>query len=234
MASPNQFSGPITNFHGLALPERATPAGYAALIDAYRLRVPLPRTLSATSERHRTRNEEWMAHPHPSVTHPTPNLEGHLTFALKNEGLDLAILKRLFAVVAPGEIEAIVRAKPTGGYARRIWFLYEWLLNRRLDLPDATKGNYELAVDPQQQWAIAGENSPRHRVRNNLPGTPAFCPLVFRTAATEEFAAMDLAQRAQKAVAAVPKDLLVRTAAFLLLKDSRSTLRHRRRAPFPG
>ena len=34
---------------------------------------------------------------------------------------------------------------------------------------------------------------------------------------------MDLAQRAQKAVAAVPKDLLVRTAAFLLLKDSRSS-----------
>jgi len=30
-------------------------------------------------------------------------------------------------------------------------------------------------------------------------------------------------QRAQKAVAAVPKDLLVRTAAFLLLKDSRSS-----------
>jgi Fic family protein len=34
---------------------------------------------------------------------------------------------------------------------------------------------------------------------------------------------MDLVQRAQKAVAAVPKDLLVRTAAFLLLKDSRSS-----------
>jgi hypothetical protein len=30
-----------------ALHERATPGGYAALIDAYRLRVPLPRTLSA-------------------------------------------------------------------------------------------------------------------------------------------------------------------------------------------
>jgi Fic/DOC family len=222
MASPNQFSGPITNFHGLALPERATPAGYAALIDAYRLLVPPPRTLFATSDRHRSREAEGWQILTPRHT-PSSDLEGHLTFALKNEGLDLAILKRLFVVVTPGEIEAIVRAKPTGGYARRIWFLYEWLLNRRLDLPDATKGNYEPAVDPQQQWAVAGENSPRHRVRNNLPGTPAFCPLVFRTPATEEFAAMDLAHCAQKAVAAVPKDLLVRTAAFLLLKDSRST-----------
>jgi hypothetical protein len=222
MPTPIQFLGPITSFHGLALPERATPAGYAALIDAYRLRAPSPRTLSATSDRHRTRNEDGWRILTPTYA-PAPNLEGHLIFALKNEGLDLAILKRLFSIVRPREIEAIVRASPTGGYARRIWFLYEWLLNRRLDLPDATRGNYEPAVDPQQQWAVAGENSPRHRVRNNLPGTPAFCPLVFRTAATEEFAAMDLAQLAQKAVAALPKGLLVRTAAFLLLKDSRST-----------
>ncbi|MGB8539166.1 MAG: Fic family protein [Acidobacteriaceae bacterium] len=184
--------------------------------------MPSPRTFSATSDRHRTRNEDGWRILTPTYA-PAPDLEGHLIFALKNEGLDLAILKRLFSIVRPREIEAIVRASPTGGYARRIWFLYEWLLNRRLDLPDATRGNYEPAVDPHQQWAVAGENSPRHRVRNNLPGTPAFCPLVFRTAATEEFAAMDLAQLAQKAVAAVPKDLLVRTAAFLLLKDSRST-----------
>jgi hypothetical protein len=222
MAPHNHFSGPITNFHGLALPERATPAGYAALVDAYRLQVPLPRTLFATSEHHRTRSEGGWRILTPRHT-PSPDLEGHLTFALKNEGLDLAILKRLFAVVPPAEIEAIVRAKPTGGYAKRLWFLYEWLLDRRLDLPDARIGNYEPVVNPQQQWAIPGENSGRHRVRNNLPGTPAFCPLVFRTRTTEEFAAMDLVQRAQKAVAAVPKDLLVRTAAFLLLKDSRSS-----------
>jgi Fic family protein len=222
MPPTNQFSGPITNFHGLALPEKATPAGYAALIDAYRLQVPLPRTLFATSEHHRTRNEEGWRILTPRHT-PAPDLEAHLTFALKNEGLDLAVLRRLFAVVTPAEIEAIVRAKPTGGYARRLWFLYEWLLDRRLDLPDTRTGNYEPVVDPQQQWAIPGENSPRHRVRNNLPGTPAFCPLVFRTETTEAFAAMYLAQRAQKEVAAVPRDLLVRTAAFLLLKDSRSS-----------
>src|ERR1700733_10066061 len=118
MDSPNQFSGPITNFHGLALPERATPAGYAALIDAYQLQVPLPRTLFATSERHRTREADGWRILTPRHT-PSSDLEGHLTFALKNEGLDLAILKRLFSVVTPGEIEAIVRAKPTGGYARR-------------------------------------------------------------------------------------------------------------------
>lgn len=221
MADQHHFSGPVTVFHERALPERASPAGYSAIIDAYGLRVPLPRTLSATGEHHRTRNEAGWRILTPRHA-PSPDLEGHLTFALKYEGLDLAVLKRLFAAVPPAEIEAIVRAKPTGSYSRRIWFLYEWLIGR-LDLPDAEKGTYEPVVDPEQQTATPGENSPRHRVRNNLPGTPEFCPLVFRTKALEEFAAMDLVHRAREVVANVPKDILARTAAFLLLKDSKSS-----------
>jgi hypothetical protein len=222
MAKKRRFSGAVTIFHEQALPERATPAGYSALIDAYRLGVPLPRTLSATSDRHRIRTEGgWRIL---TLRHaPSPDLEGHLTFALKYEGLDLAILKRLFSAVGPAKIEAIVRKKPTGRYARRIWFLYEWLTGNRLDLPDAEKGTYEQVVDPEQQWSIPGENSTRHRVRNNLPGTPEFCPLVFRTKALEEFAAMDLGRRAHEVAAKVPKDVLARTAAFLLLQDSRAS-----------
>lgn len=222
IANPNRFSGPVSVFHGSPLPERATPAGYAALIAAYDLAAPLPRTLSAIGEHHRVKEEAGWRILTPRHA-PSADLEGHLTFALKYEGLDLAVLNRLFGAVEAGEIESLVRAKPTGSYARRIWFLYEWLSTRRLDLPDANKGPYVPAVDPEQQWAIDGENSPRHRVRNNLPGTPEFCPLVLRTKTLEQFVAMDLHQRAQAVVANVPRDLLARTAAFLLLKDSKSS-----------
>ena len=222
MTFHHQFSGPVTAFHELALPERATPAGYSALIDAYGLRVPLPRTLSATGEHHRITNAAGWRILTPRHA-PPADLEGHLTFALKYEGLDLGVLKRLFTTVSSSEIEAIVKAKPTGGYSRRIWFLYEWLLGTTLDIPDAGKAAYEPVVDIEQQWAVLGENSARHRVRNNLPGTPEFCPMVFRTKTLEEFAALDLAHRAQEVVANVPKDILARTAAFLLLKDSKSS-----------
>lgn len=218
----NDFSGKITVFHDSPLPEAGIPAGYAALIDRYGLAVPYPRTLSAIGEHHRiVERDGWrMFTPRHA---PSAGLEGHLTFALKYEGLDLAVLNRLFRATGAGAIAALVRARPTGSYARRIWFLYEWLTGERLDLPDATAGSYVPAVDPEQQWAVRGENSPRQRVRNNLPGTPGFCPLVFRTSVLEEFAAMDLARRAQNAVADVPRDLLSRTAAFLLLADSRSS-----------
>jgi hypothetical protein len=221
-ADKYRFSGPVSVFHELPLPERATPAGYAALVDAYDLAVPLPRTLCAIGEHHRIKEEAGWRILTPRHA-PAADLEGHLTFALKYEGLDLVVLSRLFGVVEASELESLVRAKPTGSYARRIWFLYEWLSGRRLNLPDADKGTYVPAVDPEQQWAIKGENSPRQRVRNNLPGTPEFCPLVFRTKTLEQFVAMDLVQRAQAAVANVPRDLLARTAAFLLLKDSKSS-----------
>ena len=213
---------PISVFHERTLPERATPAGYAALIDAFQLQVPLPRTLSATGEHHRIRSAGGWRILTPRHA-PPATLEGHLTFALKYEGLDLALLKRLFLAVGPGGIEAMVHAKPSGTYARRAWLLYEWLLGERLDLPNAEKGTYAKVVDPEQQFTIEGVTSPRHRLWNNLPGTPAFCPLVFRTETLNGFVEMDMARLAQAAVAAVPRDLLARAAAFLLLKDSKSS-----------
>ncbi|TGQ32744.1 Fic family protein [Mesorhizobium sp. M00.F.Ca.ET.216.01.1.1] len=218
----HQFSDAITVFQEARLPEKATPAGYSALIDAYKLAVPLPRTLCATGEHHRIiERDGWRIMTPRHAPHPT--LEGHLTFALKYEGLDLAVLKRLFHATGPAPIEALVRESPTGSYARRIWFLYEWLAKSRLDLPDASAGRYARVVDPDLQWAAQEQTAPRYRVKDNLPGTPDFCPLVFRTKALEEFIDLDLPQRAQAIVADVPRDLLARTAAFLLLKDSRSS-----------
>ena len=78
-------------------------------------------------------------------------------------------------------------------------------------------------LDPKQQWAGPSEASARHRVRNNLPGTPEFCPLVFRTPALDALVALNLADRARAIAAEVPADLLARTAAFLLLKDLRAS-----------
>src|SRR5665213_1963190 len=166
----NRFSGLVTVFHDRPLPERGTPAGYAALIDRYALAVPFPRALSAISEHHRiSEREGWRIF---TPRHaPSADLEGHLIFALKYEGLDLAVLNRLFREVPAGAIAALVRAKPTGSYARRIWFLYEWLTGTRLDLPNAATGTYVPVLDPKQQWAclLYTSPSPRDRQKSRMP-----------------------------------------------------------------
>ena len=217
-----RFSGPVNVYHRRRLPEPAIPAGYGALIDAFGLHVPVPIKLAATGERHRVTDASgWLIM---TPRHrPEASLRGHLTFALKYEGLDLAVLKRLFLTTGPEPVAKWVRDEPTGSYARRIWFLYEWLTGTRLDLPDANGGRYVPVLDDRMQFGADSTNSSRHRIRNNLPGNPDFCPLVFRTAELQAFCDLDLAAKARGAVDAVPRALLARTAAFLLLKDSRSS-----------
>ena len=150
-----RFSEPVTVFHGSRLPERATPAGYAALINAHGLKVPMPRALSAIGPRHKEYEQDsW--HIYTPRHAPLASLEGQLTFALKYEGLDLLVLKALFQATGSGPIEAIVKATPTGIYARRVWFLYEWLLDKTLDLPAAEKGAYANVVDLDLQWSAGG------------------------------------------------------------------------------
>ena len=217
-----RFSEPVTVFQDARLPERALPVGYAALIGAYDLKVPLPLTLSAIGTRHKIYQENgW--HIYGPSYEPKASLEGHLVFALKYEGLDLAVLKRLFEAAPAADIETMIRDKPVSAYMRRIWFLYEWLLEYTLDLDDATDGKYVNIVDPKQQWTVKGTTSKRHRARNNLPGTNRFCPLVRRTDKLEQFVSARLDEQARAVIGKISSGVLARTAAFLLLKDSKSS-----------
>jgi len=218
----HQFSGRVSIFQESRLPETALPVGYAALIAALDLQVPLPLILCAIGARHKVYEQNgWRIY---TPRHePSATLEGHLVFALKYEGLDLVVLKRFFEAIDQAELEIMIQAKPNSSYMRRIWFLYEWLLDRQLDIPDAKTGTYAKIVDPKLQWAIKGTTSTRHRVRNNLPGSRDYCPLVRRTDALNAFVASKLDEQAKAVIGRISGSILARTAAFLLLKDSKSS-----------
>jgi hypothetical protein len=210
-------------FHGRRLPVAAVQAGYAALRERYDLAVPLPpRPAFVATSRRRHESPDLLVLP---VTHaPEDTLAGHLEFALKWEGVDLAVLRQLFRRVEPEKVAAIVRATPTGTYARRIWFLYEWLTGEELDVPDPGKVRAVPVLDPKHHYAAArGRPSPRQRVIDNLPGGPAFCPLVRRTPELERLRALELASRAREVMGRTHPDVLARAAAFLLLSDSRAS-----------
>ena len=213
----------VTHFRGRPLPEAGVPVGYAALMERYGLILPLPPRLSAIAGRHHpVSNEAWLMQ---TPRHqPDASLASQLTYALRYEGIDLSVLWQLFSIIDGRELEAFVRETPTGTFARRTWFLFEWLTGRTLDLPDAGKVRLAPVVDPQLQFALSkGEPSPRHKVANNLPGTPAFCPLVRRTQAMVAFEGKALAQRAHEAIGRIRPDLVARAAAFMLLNDSKSS-----------
>lgn len=204
-------------------PNGATAAGYAWLIDTYALQVPAQTVRVAIGGEHRTRElHGWTIKPEQYA--PAATFAQQVSFALKWEGVSLAVLRALFRAVPMVDLTAAIRTAPTGAQTRRLWFLYEWLTDSLLDLPDAGKITAVNALNPAQQFALAhGALSKRHRVRNNLPGTPAFCPLVRRTPALAEFSEGKLHERVMVVVGAVHPDVMSRAAAFLLLSDTRAS-----------
>jgi hypothetical protein len=154
---------------------------------------------------------------------PGDMFAAHLGFALRHEPIDLLILKRVFEAAPQGEVEALVRAAPTGIPARRAWFLYEALAGRTLDVDDAPRAAAIDLLDPEAYFTGQPRLSKRHRVRDNLLGTGRFCPVIRRTGALGEFVKLDLAAKARKTVGRTGAHLVARAASFLLLADSRAS-----------
>jgi hypothetical protein len=220
---PFQLPMRVASVMRQAVPSGARPLGYAALAAAYGLEVPAPDMLFAIGERHTIRTEGRWSILTPRYR-PADTMVAHLAFALRHEAVDLGLLAALFRrPEAERAITAWVRRQPTGRHPRRAWFLYEWLTNQRLDLPSAPKVSAADVIDSGHHFAISGQIVSRHRVRDNLPGTPRFCPLVRRSPDLIAMLASDLAEEARAVVRRTAPDLLARAAAFLVLKDSKAS-----------
>lgn len=213
----------VRDYRGRPLPELAWPVGYAALIDTYELQVVIPQRLTAISVRYRrSETPDWQLLSNRSVT--DDSLGAHLTTALKWEGVHLGVLAALFSVVSQDDLVAFVTEKPKSSYRRRIWFLYEWLTGATLPIPNLGKVRAVDAVDGSTQFALEkGDLSARHRVRNNLPGTRAFCPLVTRSPDLERYSLEALREAVASIRHRTHPDLIRRAGAFLELKDSRDS-----------
>lgn len=220
---PNKISKKISVFHGRNAPEEGLLVGYGALIEAYKLAVPLPKILTLISTKKRIYNtSEWRVLS--SSYAPEDSLYKHLVFALKYEGINLLFLKKLFKTLTTKEVQTLVQLKPLGVFSRKIWFLYEWLLQSQLPIQDLKTVNYIALIDEKMQYGNPYSiNSSRHRIKNNLPGTVNFCPLIFKTAKLEKYISDDLAHKSKMVIKDIHKDVLLRTSAFLLLKDSKAS-----------
>lgn len=230
-----------TNRKGYRQPADTVLTGYSALIHRFALAVPMPDVLAVTHDARQRADKgrnHWVAPGDFAVYEVTYRgkdesdprriqrgdltFAEHLTFALKHEAVDLHVLKKLFLAIDPDLVADMVRRSPTSGYVRQAFFFYEWLTGRRLDLPSAG-GGYVDALDPEVWHTATPINSPRHRVRDNIPGTPTLAPLVRRSATFQGDIREECNSRAEHALALAPRGIQSRLARRLLLRDSRST-----------
>ena len=212
----------ITIFQGRLAPEESFLVGYGAIISQFKLAVPIPERLSLISQKERKyKTKEWQVFT-PKYK-PDNNLFKQLVFALKYEGINLLVFKRLFEVFSDNEIRELVQIEPLSQYSRRIWFIYEWLSDKHLNVPDLDRGNFVPLIDEKIQFAIVGKRSSRHRIINNLPGTLNFCPLIYRTSKLESYIASNFQDQKNTYINSIHKEVMQRAAAFLLLKDSKAS-----------
>lgn len=158
----------------------------------------------------------------------------HLIFALKYDGVDLVALARLFRVLDRDALARRITEQPTSKYARRIFFLCEWLTGEALPIADLSKGNYAPVLDPEEHFVASGRPVARYRVVDNMLGDAGFCPIVRRTPTLKAAIRKDLGARALEITRAIDPLLLSRAISFLYTKETRSSFAIEREKIEPG
>ncbi len=211
-------------FQGSPLPQGADLVGWSALAHSLDVAAPV-RNLSCVSQRHvrggKRSDGTWNIYD--KRYRPESTLEGHLTFAMRHETIDLLVLKRILEAVPETALVEMIRAKPRGATTRRIWFFFETLTGKRLDIADAPAVTAVNALDPDRYYTAGRRISPRHRVRDNLLGTGELCPVIRRTPKLEKMIALDLSAKTRDTIGKVGAQLIARAASFVLLEDSRAS-----------
>jgi hypothetical protein len=203
------------------------PAGYEALIEQYNLEV-IPnrhRSFVAASGTHRIESTAGVIEEvYPPKYWPGDTMADHLEFALKYDGVNLAILACLFQKMAEQDFLGYVRSKPTGKYARRLWFLCEFLTGKTLPLDDLRQGNYIDLLDPDEYYTVTpARQVRRQRINDNLLGDRRFCPMVWRTDTLRDFEAADLPNRCRQVVSSYSPEVLKRALYYLYTKETKSS-----------
>ena len=87
-------------------------------------------------------------------------------------------------------------------------------------------GSYVNVLDDRKLVAASpgkAATNRRWRVRDNLPGTAAFCPIVRKTREWSRAVAVDVRQLLQELEAEFGEELLLRSAVWMTLRESKAS-----------
>ncbi|MFN0080038.1 MAG: Fic family protein [Prosthecobacter sp.] len=168
---------------------------------------------------------------YPQGQHRTETIFDHLEFALKREGLHLALLRAVLPRLSLDEVAAYVASKPSGIYARRIAYLFEAFSAQRLPFEDMKMGNYVDLMDRELYFTRPGTRQPRWRIVDNLLHTLDFSPLLRRTRTIQPERDQELHARCARAIQEVPPEVFHRAMRFLYAKETRTSYAIERETP---
>ncbi len=161
---------------------------------------------------------------YPKSYWPGDRIGDHLEFALKYDGVALGCLFLIFQAIEENDLVLYIEAKPTGKYARRIWFFYEFLMEKKLPLRDLERGNYLEVLDQDFYYVNApGEQIVRQRLMNNLLGDNKFCPVVRRTEKLKKMERENIHQQCENLMDGYSPLFLRGAIGYLYKKETKSS-----------
>jgi hypothetical protein len=166
----------------------------------------------------------------PAAQDPGEDVFHQLEFALRKEGLHLELMRKVLVRIPAQDIAGHLLGRPTGRYARVLWFLHESFTGQRLDLPDLRMGNYVDLLDPDIYITGRVRKVKRQRINVNLLGTVDFAPVV-RVAGLGDWCEPELRKRCEDIVGDYPAQIFERAVRYLYAKESKSSHEIERETP---
>lgn len=164
---------------------------------------------------------------------PEPHLVQQALFALKHEGVNLALLLSAVQRMPPQELAALVQAAPNSVYGRKLGHLWEHWHRQRLPGLDgfSVASAYAPLFDPEQYFVGPARRDARWRIEFNGLGELDFCPVVRKTPALMARVQKDVLGRAQAFAAEVGPALLERAMTWAYLSETEGSFAIEGEAP---
>ncbi|WP_416772705.1 Fic family protein [Pseudomonas sp. RHF3.3-3] len=206
-------------------------AGYAWLQDGLRLSAfPLRQPARVQPVTRLERIGGTLAVP-PGMAPAPDDLLGHVLFALKHEGVNLAILAQALPQIPAAALETELHNAPNGIYIRKACFLYEAFTGAELNQHAPVKGGFIPLFDPEQYVTMPGERNSRWRVEFNGIGTLAYCATVERTPKILELLGHDILARAHDFIANLPSGMMDRAINWAYLHETQDSFAIEKESP---
>lgn len=165
---------------------------------------------------------DYLAVPHRLAPANDQHL-AHVLFALKHEGINLAVLAQALPVLAEHDLLAALTEAPGGAYIRKACFLWEAFTGRRLRYEEKAKGNAAPLFDPDRYVTGHSVRNTRWRVDFNGLGTLHYCATVERTATITTLLDYDVLGKSRAFIRSLPpemKDRVIQSAYQHETRDS--------------
>ncbi|MDD1012506.1 Fic family protein [Pseudomonas rubra] len=155
----------------------------------------------------------------------------HIMFALKHEGVNLAILAQALPRLDGQLLVDAISQAPSSAYIRKICFLWEMFCNQQLDYPDNPRGPATFLFDPARYITGPSLRNNRWRVDFNGLGTLKYCITVERTPELQALLDYDILGRSRAFIASLPKEMMDRAINWAYLSETESSFAIEKEAP---